>query len=162
MAHSSLTLAEEKAALEAIKKLKASRATVAAYAGRMGKLNADDGARAALVDRLKAADARLNEVKAAEEAARATLAALRAAEGAKLPDARALIAERDAARARRERLANPHRLTKARARGAWRAHGPAAGSSAASLSTPSAPYPYHSTPPPPGPQVHGPAEAGAV
>ena len=98
MAHSSLTLAEEKAALEAIKKLKASRATVAAYAGRMGKLNADDGARAALVDRLKAADARLNEVKAAEEAARATLAALRAAEGAKLPDARALIAERDAAR----------------------------------------------------------------
>lgn len=111
MQHESLTLNDEKACLEELKKLRAARRAVAAHSATAGTAATDDGARAALVDRLKAADERLNAIKVEEEAARAELNAARTADGQKPgekgnADVAALIASRNAARAASEEAYN--------------------------------------------------------
>jgi len=113
MQHESMTLTQEKACLEEMKKLRAARRAVVAAAGaNAAAAPGDDGSRAGAIDRIKAADERLNAIKAEEEAAKAELTAARAADAphpgaADAPtDIGALIAARNEARASSEEAYN--------------------------------------------------------
>lgn len=98
VAHTTMTLQEEKRVLEDIKKLKQQRDTVGTYNARLEKLNADDEVRTQIVEKLKACDERLGAIKQQEEAARAELAGIREQEQAKTSDIPGLIKERDESR----------------------------------------------------------------
>lgn len=98
MAHTTMTLQEEKRALEEIKKLKSSRELVGSYNARLEKLNADDDVRTQIVEKLKACDERLGVIKQHEETARAELAVIREQEQAKTSDIPGLIKEREESR----------------------------------------------------------------
>lgn len=96
--HSSLSIAEEKKVVENIRALRASRASVAEYAGKLTQLDTDDSARSAAMDRLKALDEKLNGIKAQMDKCREELEALREKENAGNSDIPALKAEREEAR----------------------------------------------------------------
>eukprot|EP00884_Botryococcus_braunii_P001958 jgi/Botrbrau1/11763/Bobra.0195s0088.1 len=98
MAHTTMTLQEEKKVLEDIKKLKQQRETVGVYNTKLEKLNADDAVRTQIVEKLKACDERLGAIKQQEEVARAELAGIREQEQAKTSDIPGLIKERDESR----------------------------------------------------------------
>ncbi|KAK9806457.1 hypothetical protein WJX73_009668 [Symbiochloris irregularis] len=100
MAHTSMSLQEEKKAMEDIKRLKASRATVAQHNQRMETLNKDaaNNSRTDIVDRLKDTDNRLNEIKAQEDTLRQELAAVTEKDRARGSDIPALIQEREECR----------------------------------------------------------------
>lgn len=98
MAHTTMTLQEEKRTLEEIKKLKSSRELVGSYNARLEKLNADDDVRTQIVEKLKGCDERLGVIKQQEEAARAELAVIREQEQAKTGDIPGLIKEREESR----------------------------------------------------------------
>ena len=99
MAHSSQSLQEEKKTLEDMKRLKASRGTVAQYNDRFEKLSSDDEGRTAIVQRLQQSDAQLNNIKAEEEQLRNQLAEIRSREAEQKSDIPSLIQEREDCRA---------------------------------------------------------------
>ncbi|KAL3151875.1 hypothetical protein ABBQ38_012836 [Trebouxia sp. C0009 RCD-2024] len=99
MAHSSQSLQEEKKTLEDMKRLKASRSTVAQYNGRFEKLSSDDEGRSAIVQRLQQADTQLNSIKAEEEKLRNQLGEIRSKEAEQKSDIPSLIQEREDCRA---------------------------------------------------------------
>lgn len=99
MAHSSQSLQEEKKTLEDMKRLKASRSTVAQYNDRFEKLSSDDEGRTAIVQRLQQSDAQLNNIKAEEEQLRNQLSDIRSREAEQKSDIPSLIQEREDCRA---------------------------------------------------------------
>ena len=99
MSHSSQSLQEEKKTLDDMKRLKASRSTVAQYNDRFEKLSSDDEGRSAIVQRLQQADAQLNNIKAEEEQLRNQLAEIRSKEAEQKSDIPSLIQEREDCRA---------------------------------------------------------------
>lgn len=99
MAHSSMSLQEEKKTLDDMNRLKASRGTVQQYNDRFEKLSSDDEGRTAIVQRLQQADAHLNGIKAEEEQLRGQLNDMRSKEQEQRSDIPSLIQERDDCRA---------------------------------------------------------------
>jgi uncharacterized coiled-coil DUF342 family protein len=98
VAHTTMSLPEEKKILEDMKKLRQSRELVGSYHARLEKLNADDDARTQIVEKLKACDERLSAIKQEEEAVRLELSGIREQEQAKTSDIPGLIKERDESR----------------------------------------------------------------
>lgn len=98
MTHYSLSLVEEKKALEDIKKLKASRATVDTYSQKLEQLELDDSSRNEMLDTIKQLDDELNALKQEEDSLRDTLSDIRAKETEQGSDFGSLIAERDECR----------------------------------------------------------------
>ena len=99
MAHSSMSLQEEKRTLDDMKRLKASRGTVQQYNDRFEKLSSDDEGRSAIVQRLQQADNHLNSIKAEEEQLREQLNDMRNREQEQRSDIPGLLQERDDCRA---------------------------------------------------------------
>ena len=97
-AHSSLTAREEQRVIADIAKLKASRVTIAQYHGELEKLHNEDEEREQLFSQIKACDARLTELKAAQETVRAQLDDLRQTEQESSSDIPGMLRERDACR----------------------------------------------------------------
>lgn len=99
MAHSSMSLQEEKKTMEDMKRLKASRSTVQQYNDRFDQLSSDDEGRTAIVQRLQQADAHLTGIRAEEEQLRGQLNDMRSKEQEQRADIPSLIQERDDCRA---------------------------------------------------------------
>ena len=97
-AHSSLTPREEQRVIADIAKLKASRVTIAQYHGELEKLHNESEEREQLFNQIKAHDAKLNELKADQEAVRAQLDDLRQTEQESQSDIPAMLKERDSCR----------------------------------------------------------------
>ena len=88
LAHTTMSLNEEKKLVTTIKDLGKSRDAVRQYAEAQAKASGDDGARRAIIERLRAKDAEIDAVKAEQGVVRAALDATRSKEekaGADIP-----------------------------------------------------------------------------
>jgi uncharacterized coiled-coil DUF342 family protein len=88
LAHTTMSLNEEKKIVTTIKDLGKSRDAVRQYAEAQAKATGDDGARRAIIERLRAKDAEIDAVKAEQGVVRAALDATRSKEekaGADIP-----------------------------------------------------------------------------
>lgn len=96
--HSTLSLNEEKAILDDIRKLKNSRTEVGKFSEKLETLAQDDTTRGELTAEIKLLDEELNKIKAEEEVLRGELASLREKEAEKGSDVPAMLAEREECR----------------------------------------------------------------
>ena len=88
LAHTTMSLNEEKKIVTTIKDLGKSRDAVRQYAEAQAKASGDDGSRRAIIERLRAKDAEIDAVKAEQGVVRAALDATRSKEekaGADIP-----------------------------------------------------------------------------
>ena len=87
-AHTSMSIQEEKKVMAQIKDLSRSRETVKEFNDAQAKITGEDGARKAVIERIRAKDAEINAVKAEQQQYRASLDAVRSKEekaGADIP-----------------------------------------------------------------------------
>ena len=73
IAHTTVSLNEEKKMVAQIKELGKSKELVRAYAEAQSKITGDDGSRKAVIDRLKAKDGEIDAVKAEQTSLRLSL-----------------------------------------------------------------------------------------
>ena len=96
IAHTTVSLNEEKKMVSAIKDLGKSKELVRAYAEAQGKISGDDGSRKAVIDRLKAKDGEIDAVKAEQNSLRGELTATKKKEDKAVSDVPKLNDERNA------------------------------------------------------------------
>ena len=96
IAHTTVSLNEEKKMVAQIKELGKSKELVRAYAEAQGKISGDDGNRKAIIDRLKAKDGEIDAVKAEQTTLRGELTATKKKEDKAVSDVPKLSEERDA------------------------------------------------------------------
>jgi hypothetical protein len=96
IAHTTVSLNEEKKMVAQIKELGKSKELVRAYAEAQGKISGDDGNRKAIIDRLKAKDGEIDAVKAEQTTLRGELTATKKKEDKAVSDVPKLSDERDA------------------------------------------------------------------
>jgi len=96
IAHSTLSLSDEKKLLLQIKELQKQKADVAGLAEKQAKLSDGDDARKALVERINAKNAEVEAIKAERTALQAQLGEKRAKDEALMADVPALQTEREA------------------------------------------------------------------
>ena len=96
IAHTTISLNEEKKMVAQIKELGKSKELVRAYAEAQGKISGDDGNRKAIIDRLKAKDGEIDAVKAEQTTLRGELTATKKKEDKAVSDVPKLSEERDA------------------------------------------------------------------
>lgn len=96
MAHSTLTLDEEKRLVSQLATLNKSRDVVKGFGARQEKLSSGEDERKAVLDKLKAQDAVLDEIKAREGVLQAQMAEARSKEQSENEDIPSMIAEREA------------------------------------------------------------------
>lgn len=94
MAHMTLTLGEEKKAVQQIRDLTKSKEFVKEYTERMDRISADETSRGAILAKMKEKDEQLNQFKAQEQAQKAAIDALWAKSRTSL-DVPALVEERE-------------------------------------------------------------------
>jgi uncharacterized coiled-coil DUF342 family protein len=96
IAHTTVSLNEEKKMVAQIKDLGKSKELVRAYAEAQGKISGDDGSRKAVIDRLKAKDGEIDAVKAEQTSLRGELTATKKKEDKAVSDVPKLNDERNA------------------------------------------------------------------
>ena len=96
IAHTTVSLNEEKKMVAQIKELGKSKELVRAYAEAQGKISGDDGNRKAIIDRLKAKDGEIDAVKAEQTTLRGELTATKKKEDKAVSDVPKLSEERGA------------------------------------------------------------------
>ena len=96
IAHTTISLNEEKKMVAQIKDLGKSKELVRAYAEAQGKISGDDGSRKAVIDRLKAKDGEIDAVKAEQTSLRGELTATKKKEDKAVSDVPKLNDERNA------------------------------------------------------------------
>ena len=108
IAHTTVSLNEEKKMVAQIKELGKSKDLVRSYAEAQGKISGDDGSRKAIIDRLKAKDGEINAVKAEQTSLRGELTETKRREDKAVSDVPKLNDERntlyEAIKANREKI----------------------------------------------------------
>ena len=96
IAHTTVSLNEEKKMVAQIKELNKSKDLVRSYVEAQGKISGDDGSRKAIIDRLKAKDGEIDAVKAEQTTLRGALTAAKQKEDKAVSDVPKLNDERNA------------------------------------------------------------------
>ena len=96
MAHTTLTLDEEKRLVSQLASLNKSRDVVKSFGTRQEQLSLDEEARKGIIDKIKAQDTILNEIKAREGVLQQQMQVAKTKEDSVTGDVPALIAEREA------------------------------------------------------------------
>eukprot|EP00238_Polyblepharides_amylifera_P002549 CAMPEP_0196573916 /NCGR_PEP_ID=MMETSP1081-20130531/3730_1 /TAXON_ID=36882 /ORGANISM="Pyramimonas amylifera, Strain CCMP720" /LENGTH=478 /DNA_ID=CAMNT_0041891771 /DNA_START=260 /DNA_END=1696 /DNA_ORIENTATION=+ len=95
IAHTTMSLDEERRTVDNIKQLRKSRDMVKVYMDRQGRIQEDDSHRRALIERIREVDATLNELKFRENEQRQVLEVIRSKEEAEVADIPELMNERN-------------------------------------------------------------------
>jgi len=122
MAHMTLTLGEEKKAVQQIRDLGKSKEFVKEYTERMDRISADESSRGGILAKMKEKDEQLNQLKAQEQQHKAAIDALWAKSRTSL-DVPALVEERERKHAEikvhRERIKALHNDFRAKEQEYW-------------------------------------------
>jgi hypothetical protein len=97
MTHTSLSLQEEKKLMQQVKELSKSRDFVKDYSDKLDQITLDESSRGDFMDRIRAKDAILNDLRAKQEEQRNILAKIKERDSSQQSDIPALIEERNAA-----------------------------------------------------------------